>query len=227
MITNRTSRKEDAISPVIGVMLMLVVTVVVAAVVTAYAGGLSSMKKTTPPSVTIEGTYSQANGMTITHKSGDPVALSQVEFRTTPSELFGPDADKFTWPIDKTIIRSSNGDPVVFPLTGFYNTSSFVVGDTLTINAANCTDYASTTDINQTPWAKSYGLYKGSWAVLTSNPGVNANARVNWGLDTPTKAQYFANYAFGNPANVGKYFYLDLVDPSGNRINRAKVTITA
>ena len=33
-------KKEDAVSPVIGVMLMLVVTIVIAAVVAAFAGGL-------------------------------------------------------------------------------------------------------------------------------------------------------------------------------------------
>ena len=35
-------KKEDAVSPVIGVMLMLVVTIVIAAVVAAFAGGLGS-----------------------------------------------------------------------------------------------------------------------------------------------------------------------------------------
>jgi len=230
MMIHSKSGREDAISPIVGVMLMLVVTVIVAAVVTAYAGGLTGSTKVAP-SVTIEGTYSQATGMSIMHKNGDPVALSEIEFRTTPSELFGADADKFAWPIDKTIIRAPNGEPVVFPQTGFYNTSAFVVGDTLTINEFNCTDYVDSDDFNQTPWGKSFGekTKNGNtyWTILTSFPGVNANARVNWGLDGEAKAQYFAAYAFDNPANIGKYFYLDLVDPSGNRINRAKVTITA
>ena len=35
-------KKEDAVSPVIGVMLMLVVTIVIAAVVAAFAGGLAT-----------------------------------------------------------------------------------------------------------------------------------------------------------------------------------------
>lgn len=34
-------KKEDAVSPVVGVMLMLVVTIVIAAVVAAFAGGLA------------------------------------------------------------------------------------------------------------------------------------------------------------------------------------------
>jgi len=40
------------------------------------------------------------------------------------------------------------------------------------------------------------------------------------------KENYFGAYAFGNPDNVGKYFYLDMVDPSGSVIARASVTIT-
>jgi len=227
MVTYRKSRNEEAISPVVGIMLMLVVTVVIAAVVTAYAGGLTGSTKQAPKAI-IEGKYSQKTGMTITHVSGDPIALPEVQFRTTPSELFGADAAKFAWPIDKTILRSSNGEPVTFPGSGFYNTSSFIVGDVLTIDQANCTDYISGTEINSTPWATSFGLNsKGYWSILTQYPGVNANARVNWGTDDAAKSQYFASYAFSNPANIGKYFYLDLVDPSGNRIHRAKVTITS
>ena len=41
-IMNLKERNEDAVSPVIGVMLMLVVTIVIAAVVAAFAGGLGS-----------------------------------------------------------------------------------------------------------------------------------------------------------------------------------------
>ena len=41
MTVVRKSKHDDAVSPIIGVMLMLVVTIVVAAVVAAFAGGLS------------------------------------------------------------------------------------------------------------------------------------------------------------------------------------------
>jgi len=33
-------------------------------------------------------------------------------------------------------------------------------------------------------------------------------------------------YEFGNPKNIGKYFYPDMVDSTGSIIARAKVTIT-
>jgi FlaG/FlaF family flagellin (archaellin) len=49
-LTSRSSfaRNDGAVSPVIGVMLMLVVTIIVAAVVSAFAGGLSDSSKDVP-----------------------------------------------------------------------------------------------------------------------------------------------------------------------------------
>lgn len=47
-IMNLTERKEDAVSPVIGVMLMLVVTIVIAAVVAAFAGGIATDTEPSP-----------------------------------------------------------------------------------------------------------------------------------------------------------------------------------
>jgi archaeal type IV pilus assembly protein PilA len=215
MMKHGKSCKDCAVSPVVGVMLMLVVTIIIAAVVSAYAGGIASSPKKAMPNLGIEATYSQTTGMTISHMRGDPVALSQIDFRTTPSELFGADSSKFTWVINKTIIRSGSttGDTIFYNKTGFYNISSFVVGDILYIAPSDCKDYtASTTD--QPSWTKD----------PNNPPSVNANARYLWATDY--KWQYFAAYEFQNPVNIGKYFYLDLVDPSGNLIYRTKVTIT-
>ena len=39
-VMKKTEQKDDAVSPVVGVMLMLVVTIIIAAVVAAFAGGL-------------------------------------------------------------------------------------------------------------------------------------------------------------------------------------------
>jgi len=208
--------KDNAISPVVGVMLMLVVTVIIAAVVSAFAGGIASSPKKTMPNVGIEATYSQTSGMTISHVRGDPVALSQIDFRTTPSELFGADASKFTWVINKTIIKSSDNQAIFNNKTGFYNTSSFVVGDILHIDPADCLDYTDeNTQDDGLKWTRDANV----------PPSVNANARLLWTSSGGDKWTYFAAYEFGNPKNIGKYFYLDLVDPTGNLITRTKVTI--
>jgi hypothetical protein len=210
---------------VVGVMLMLVVTIIIAAVVSAFAGGLGSSQKSVGQ-MSISGTYSQANGMTITDTGGDTIPLSAINFMTTPSEMFGTDAGKFAWIINKTIIIDpSSGNPVYNATSGLYSTRAFKPGDTFKINLVNCSDYWAG-DFNSTPWATSYGINKNAWSVLTSSPGVNENARVNWASDNPAKVSYLGGYAFSNPANVGMYFYLDVVDTSGKVLARAKVPIT-
>ncbi len=45
--------EEDAVSPVVGVMLMLVVTIIIAAVVSAYSGGITKGEEK-PPTASIE-----------------------------------------------------------------------------------------------------------------------------------------------------------------------------
>lgn len=198
-------------SPVVGVMLMLVVTIIIAALVASFAGGLATTSEATPQ-LAIKATYSQSGGMTITHAGGDAISLVGTKFMTTPSDLFGGDAAMFAWTIDPTIIESkgtsivstnSNGNS-----TGFYTTSAFVAGDSLTIAQKNCVDDDRV-------------------AKPLPNPGVNQNAQLKWS-GNDAKNAYFGAYAFNNADNVGKYFYLDLIDgKTGNMITRTKVTITA
>ena len=56
-IMNLKERNEDAVSPVIGVMLMLVVTIVIAAVVAAFAGGIATDTEPTPSVVLTADAY--------------------------------------------------------------------------------------------------------------------------------------------------------------------------
>jgi len=61
----REESRDAAVSPVIGVMLMLVVTIIIAAVVSSFAGGLGTTKDTTP-TVTFKADLSVEDGLTIT-----------------------------------------------------------------------------------------------------------------------------------------------------------------
>lgn len=61
----REGSRDSAVSPVVGVMLMLVVTIIIAALVSAYAGGLGTTKDTTPM-VTFKADLSVEDGLTIT-----------------------------------------------------------------------------------------------------------------------------------------------------------------
>ncbi|MBR4285425.1 MAG: type IV pilin N-terminal domain-containing protein, partial [Methanocorpusculum sp.] len=73
MKQKHTSKKEDAVSPIVGVMLMLVATIIVAAVVAAFAGGIAGDTEASP-NIVISGTYSQTSGLALKHVSGDSIS---------------------------------------------------------------------------------------------------------------------------------------------------------
>ncbi len=70
-------KKENAVSPVIGVMLMLVITIIVAAVITGFATDLSKDVEKTPTTF-FEAQYSDGK-FTLKHKGGDPIALKDIQ----------------------------------------------------------------------------------------------------------------------------------------------------
>ncbi len=92
--------KDGAVSPVVGVMLMLVVTIIIAAVVSAFAGGLAGNQHKTPqaniavtsviqsiggsinPSypwaLTYPSNYHAANGLKFENNGGDTFSLNDI-----------------------------------------------------------------------------------------------------------------------------------------------------
>jgi FlaG/FlaF family flagellin (archaellin) len=95
-------RSSDAVSPVVGVMLMLVVTIIIAAVVSAFAGGMSGSSNKAPQA-TIEirpviediqdtdtsnwvpdypAGFTAANGFEFEHKGGDAFSLDDIQLVT-------------------------------------------------------------------------------------------------------------------------------------------------
>lgn len=102
-------RREDiAVSPVIGVLLMLTLTLIIAAIVNSYAGGLV-VTETKAPSVTLHASYSQSNGLTLRHVSGDPIPTSSVKIIVRPSETMGRNASQSSSVVDKQYIINSSG----------------------------------------------------------------------------------------------------------------------
>ena len=84
----RSERKDDAVSPVIGVMLMLVVTLIIAAVVSVFASGLATDTTSTPISaISLERYvatepdtygYSYITDMTFSCNGGDVVSSTEL-----------------------------------------------------------------------------------------------------------------------------------------------------
>lgn len=83
------NRKEDAVSPVIGVMLMLVVTVVIAAVVVMFATGTAGDSTATTPMALFEVETPLVSGgvlqsFDLVHKGGDQMALENLQLTLEP-----------------------------------------------------------------------------------------------------------------------------------------------
>ena len=78
-IMSLTERKEDAVSPVIGVM--LVVTIVIAAVVAAFAGGIATDTEPTPSVVLSADAYATGPKVTLQSLSGDRLEVSKLDVK--------------------------------------------------------------------------------------------------------------------------------------------------
>ena len=120
MTVMKKSNKEDAVSPVIGVMLMLVVTIVIAAVVAAFAGGLATDTESAPVAVLdadVHAGEAKKTGdekIVIRSLSGDSINLREtsVKLLTLDGDLIaeekGIGTEYLTPGMTKTVTISSN-----------------------------------------------------------------------------------------------------------------------
>ncbi len=79
-------RSDDAVSPVVGVMLMLVVTIIIAAVVSAFVGGLATSKEATP-TVAFTVDYSRSDGLLLTCSGASESLDFGSDFNVVVSDL--------------------------------------------------------------------------------------------------------------------------------------------
>ncbi len=143
MMTNRNY--ESAVSPVVGVMLMLVVTIIIAAVVSTFAGGLGTAQAKTPQA-TITAEYSVADGMTIAHNGGDTLTIGDFRVLLTPSRNFASiESDAYVNEIDQSLISNSPGSGGAYWYLGSgvggggrRVVNRFASGDVAYISADNC-----------------------------------------------------------------------------------------
>ncbi len=108
----RQEDKENAVSPVIGVMLMLVITIIVAAVITGFATDLSKDAEKAPMAlfevqdikIKESGEQKYLESFGLKHKGGDPILMKEVQI--TLEQVGG---------------KSSNGIITVLPGAGEYD----------------------------------------------------------------------------------------------------------
>jgi archaeal type IV pilus assembly protein PilA len=200
---------QDAVSPVVAVMLMLVVTIIIAAVVSAFAGNTLS-GATKSPSAAIQAKFSQSGGMQIVHAGGDSVPASNLYFTMIAGETFGQGISAVTTEVlNRSILTDVNGNRL-FNYDGTSNISSFSPGNIIYVprDSLRC-------DI----------LQPGS----TPSGGPTGGGCLDWNgaawTYTGSKKGMWAT-AYTNPANIGKTFTLVVADKStGATIAKTPVVI--
>ena len=96
---------DDAVSPVIGVILMVAITVILAAVIGTFVLGLGDQVQTTAPNANFQFDYddAQSGNLTITHSGGDGVAANEL---ILTGDVNAPNQNNMTWE------GTGNGDTV-------------------------------------------------------------------------------------------------------------------
>lgn len=149
MKTAGSNNHDSAVSPVVGVMLMLVVTIIIAAVVSAFAGGLGGSQVKTPVATIVAdefhigGTYDLTNQTTgfgkgvpaphnsasgsaadvyilFEHKGGDPINLANIELKVSSLQK----------PAEKSTISNVN---TPLSLTHTYEAPSYGTSDAISV----------------------------------------------------------------------------------------------
>ncbi len=73
------TKDEEAVSPVIGVMLMIVVTVIIAAIVSGFAGGMSASESKVPNAAfTVDANLNGNGTIQFKHTGGDELMIDEV-----------------------------------------------------------------------------------------------------------------------------------------------------
>ncbi len=197
---------DNAVSPVIAIMLMLVVCLIIAAVVSGFAGSLVSTQSKTPQAL-ITGDFSIKDGFTIHHSGGDSLAVKDIMITVKNSKLFGPGTEQITTQIVKKTNISPSTDATKFweYADGSSDVTSFNSGDTAKISVAN-----SSCDCLQ-PIIAPHDNANGSFSAT---PPVYAGSKALW------------NMCFRNTNSIGKTFILEVSDKStGKMISQSDVII--
>lgn len=188
-------KKDEAVSPVVGVMLMLVVTIIIAAVVSGFAGGLAGGTSKSAQ-VSIKADYSQSTGMAISHMGGDVINTLNTKIFVAPTADFGS-YDQLRWEVNTSVVmidKDGSDKPWFNPtFSSTNNARTFQPGETAMISVA---------DLGQVqPYT-----YGGTGGTTYDDSIVNA-------------------YGFCKDTAIGQRFILSLVDDAGRTIAQTEVQI--
>jgi len=192
-------KNDCAVSPVVGVMLMLVVTIIIAAIVSGFAGGMAGSTSKSAQ-VSIKADYSQSEGMTIHHMGGDVINTLNTKVYVSPTADFAG-FDQLRWAVNTSALMVSK-DPTDRPwydatIDATDNARTFQPGEVAVVSVDNLGQVQPQT-------------YQ---SVYDDDSGFNATAG---------DSRY---YGFRNTNAIGQRFILSLVDNSGRTIAQTEVQV--
>jgi flagellin-like protein len=131
---------DDAVSPVIGVILMVAITVILAAVIGTFVLGLGDQVSDSAPTATMNFDFADATEVSITHDGGDAIADSSLAIK-----------------IEGTTVYEGDGSTVTGPSTGSQFKANSVTCDDPSTGAQTETasDFAGSNTVDQ--WGNSAG----------------------------------------------------------------------
>jgi len=125
-------KREYAVSPVVGVMLMLVVTIIIAAVVAAFASGAVGQTSKTPQA-TISATFTApsngGNQSVFTNNGGDPFDLNDIRVVLQDESAGGGAPTKTTL----TLADNATSNCILFQKVGDTTSTVIRAGDSFVI----------------------------------------------------------------------------------------------
>ena len=211
-------KRNDAVSPVIGILLMLVITIIIAAVLSGFVSNFVQGQQKVPQAQ-ITAKFSILDGFTIKHDGGDPIATRDAVITIRNSRIFGPDVEHRS----VAVLNSSkmfNNDGVAWfnDVDGTIGVTAFSAGETVWISPTDCN-----CDVLQpivAPGGNAAQRY-----ITTTNPMDNVGPD---GFTYTGPRITFWALCFRNNDNIGKAFIMDVSDrATGKIISSAYVTITA
>lgn len=107
---------DDAVSPVIGVILMVAITVILAAVIATFVLGLGEQVSQTAPQASFTFQYNSNDEiLTVTHDGGDSIKAKNIYFR---GQLNNPSGGGTTIPSDTTWYKVASSGVTATHLDG-------------------------------------------------------------------------------------------------------------
>ena len=79
------NKKEKAVSPVIGVILMVAITVILAAVIASFVFGIGSKAPKAAPQASLQASAVNTSEITISHQGGDSIPWNHIKIIVTNS----------------------------------------------------------------------------------------------------------------------------------------------